>query len=195
MVLFNPGDNHACTQADGGTLDYRGLNITKEVMLELAEEVTGKGELPGFSQNVIRDEEVICYLRPLHEMVMQGISDLGKEENLLLMLSGLIQNYGQPFERCIPECRQEIEKACRFMEQHFSERISLEQICRQVGLSKSTLLRAFTKSRGIRPTVTWKRSASMRRKKCYPTACLPLKRRSGQAFQIKAILRIISPAL
>lgn len=151
VVLFNPGDNHACTQADGGTLDYRGFNISKEVMLELAEEVTGKGELPGFSKNVICDGEVICYLRPLHEMVMQGISDLGKEENLLLLLSALIQNYGQPFERCIPECRQEIEKACRFMEQHFSERISLEQICRRIGLSKSTLLRAFTKSRGITP--------------------------------------------
>lgn len=151
VVLFNPGDNHACTQADGGTLDYRGLNISKEVMLELAEEVTGKGELPGFSKNVICNGEVICYLHPLHEMVMQGISDLGKEENLLLLLSALIQNYGQPFERCIPECRQEIEKACRFMEQHFSERISLEQICRQIGLSKSTLLRAFTKSKGITP--------------------------------------------
>ena len=151
VVLFNPGDNHACAQADDGTLDYRGLNISKEVMLELAEEVTGKRELPGFTKNVIRDEEVICYLRPLHEMVMQGISDFGKEENLLLLLSSLIQNYGQPFERCIPECRQEIEKACRFMEQNFSERITLEEICHRIGLSKSTLLRAFTKSKGITP--------------------------------------------
>ena len=53
VLLFNPGDNHACVQNDGGTLDYRGFNITKEVMLDLAEEVTGKRELPGFSQNVI----------------------------------------------------------------------------------------------------------------------------------------------
>lgn len=151
VLLFNPGDNHACVQNDGGTLDYRGFNISKEVMLDLTEEVTGKRELPGFSENAIFDEEVICYLHPLHEMVMKGLCDFGKEENLLLLISMLIQRYGQPFENCIPECRGEIEKACRFMEQHFAERIYLDQICRYAGLSKSTLLRAFTKSKGVTP--------------------------------------------
>lgn len=151
VLLFNPGDNHACVQNDGGTLDYRGFNISKEVMLDLTEEVTGKRELPGFSENVIFDEEVICYLHPLHEMVMKGLCDFGKEENLLLLISMLIQRYGQLFENCIPECRGEIEKACRFMEQHFAERIYLDQICRYAGLSKSTLLRAFTKSKGVTP--------------------------------------------
>jgi transcriptional regulator GlxA family with amidase domain len=37
------------------------------------------------------------------------------------------------------------------MEEHFAERLCLDQICRQVGLSKSTLLRAFTKSKGVTP--------------------------------------------
>lgn len=151
VLLFNPGDNHACVQNDGGTLDYRGFNISKEVMLDLTEEVTGKRELPGFSENVIFDEEVICYLHPLHEMVMKGLCDFGKEENLLLLISMLIQRYEQPFENCIPECQEEIEKACRFMEQHFAERIYLDQICRYAGLSKFTLLRAFTKSKGVTP--------------------------------------------
>ena len=151
VVLFNPGDNHACVQSDDGTFDYRGFHISKRTMLDLTEEVTGRRELPGFSKNVIDDDEITCYLRPLHEMVMSGVSDFGKEENLLLLISALIQKYGQPFESCIPECPQEIEKACEWMRQHFSERISLNQICRYAGLSKSTLLRAFTKSRGITP--------------------------------------------
>lgn len=151
IVLFNPGDNHACVQSDDGTLDYRGFNITKEVMLDLAEEVTGKRELPGFSKPVIFDEEVTCYLHPLHELVMKGSYEFGKEENLLLLISLLIQRYGLPFESCIPEYREEIEKACDFMEQHFADRIYLDQICRYAGLSKSTLLRAFTKSKGVTP--------------------------------------------
>ena len=53
--------------------------------------------------------------------------------------------------QCIPECREEIEKACRFMERHFAERVCLDQICHETGLGKSTLLRAFTKSKGITP--------------------------------------------
>lgn len=151
IVLFNPGDNHACVQSDDGTLDYRGLNISKEVMLDLAEEVTGKRELPGFSQNVIYDEEVTCCLRPLHELVMKGSGEFGKEESLLLLISTLIRQYSQSFESCIPECREEIEKACAFMEEHYAERITLDWICRYAGLSKSTLLRAFTKSKGVTP--------------------------------------------
>lgn len=151
IVLFNPGDNHACVQSDDGTFDYRGFNITKEVMLDLAEEVTGNRELPVFSQNVIFDEEVTCYLHPLHELVMKGSCEFGKEENLLLLISLLIQKYGKTFESCIPECRDEIEKACAFMEQHYAERIYLDQICRCAGLSKSTLLRTFTKSKGVTP--------------------------------------------
>ncbi|MDO4307881.1 MAG: AraC family transcriptional regulator [Eubacteriales bacterium] len=151
ILLFNPGDNHACVQSDDGSLDYRRFNITKEVMLNLAAEVTGRRELPGFSKNVIFDEEVTCYLHPLHKLVMKGSCEFGKEENLLLLISLLIQRYGQPFESCIPECREEIEKACDFMEQHFADRIYLDQICRYAGLSKSTLLRAFTKSKGVTP--------------------------------------------
>ncbi len=151
IVLFNPGDSHACVQSDEGTFDYRGFNISKEIMLDLAEEVTGKQELPGFSKSVVCDEEIACHLRSLHEMAIKGTGEFKKEESLLFLLSYLIQNYGKPFESCIPECRQEIEKACEYMTVHFTEHIYLDQICRHAGLSKSTLLRAFTKEKGVTP--------------------------------------------
>ena len=151
ILLFNPGDNHACVQSDGRAMDYRGINIPGEIMLDLAEEVTGKRELPRFSENVILDEEAACCMRPLHELVMKGSREFDKEEGLLLLISLLIQRYGQPFESCIPEYRNEIEIASAFMERHCAERVCLDQICRCAGLSKSTLLRAFTKSKGITP--------------------------------------------
>lgn len=34
IVLFNPGDNHACVQSDNGALDYRGLTISKEIIVK-----------------------------------------------------------------------------------------------------------------------------------------------------------------
>ncbi len=151
VVLFHPGDSHACVQSEGGTFDYRGLNIEKKVMLDLAEDVTGRRELPGFSENVIQDREAACCLYLLHEMVMMGCAEFEKEENLLLLISLVIQRYGQPFEECIPECREEVERACTFMEQHYAGPIHLDQICGCCGLSKSTLLRAFTKSKGVTP--------------------------------------------
>ena len=151
IVLFNPGDSHACVQSDEGTFDYRGFNISKAVMLDLEEEVTGRRELPRFSKNVICHEGIACHLRSLHEMVMRGTGEFKKEETLLFLLSYIIQNYGKPSRRCVPESRQEIEKACEYMAEHFAEPIYLDQICRYAGLSKSALLRAFTKEIGVTP--------------------------------------------
>lgn len=45
ILLFNPNDNHSCVQCDGRTLDYRGVNISKETMLSLVEEITGEKAL------------------------------------------------------------------------------------------------------------------------------------------------------
>ena len=151
IILFNPGDNHSCTQTDGGLLDYRSFNISKEVMLDLVREITGTQGLPGFSQTVVRDREAACALLSLHQLVMEGSPEFGKEELLLFTLSLLLQRWGQPFPECIPDCSQEIEKVCAFMEEHYMERISLEQLCRHGGLSKSTLLRAFTRAKRVTP--------------------------------------------
>lgn len=151
VLLFNPGDNHACVQSGGGTLDYRGLNISGRVMLDLAEEAAGRRELPGFSQNVILDEEAARYLRPLHELVMKGSRGTEKKEALLLLISLLIRQYGQSLESRVPDCRDGVEKACQMMERHYAERISLDRMCRCAGLSKLTLLRAFVRSKGVTP--------------------------------------------
>lgn len=151
ILIFNPNDNHACVQCDGGTLDYRELNIPKETMLSLVEEVTEKRELPYFSENVIKNEELNTYLHSLHQMIMKGSKEFEKEETLLLLISLLIEQYGQPFANSIPECSEEIECTCEFMRAHFSEHITLEQLCKCSGFSKSTLLRAFTKSKGVTP--------------------------------------------
>lgn len=151
ILLFNPNDNHSCVQCDGGTLDYRGVNIPKETMLSLAEEITGEKALIGFSENVIKNEELNCYLHSLHQMIMNGSKEFEKEEILLQLISLLIEQYGQPFSSNIPECDEEIKHICTFMTEHFAEHITLDNLCKCSGLSKSTLLRAFTRSKGVTP--------------------------------------------
>lgn len=151
IVLFNPGDNHTCSQIDEEVLDYRGLNISKNVMQQLAEEVTGSSIEPYFSENVIADEETAYCLYSLHDMIMKGSNEFGREECLFMLIGNLIQKYSKAFNDDIPECREEIEKACEFMQRHFDDHITLDEICGYSGLSKSTLLRAFIKIKGITP--------------------------------------------
>lgn len=151
ILLFQPGDNHSCVQCGGGTFDYRGFNITKETMMNLMKEVTGEQMLPGFTKSVVQDSELICYLRELHQAVMNDRMELEKEESLLFMISLLTIRYGKPFNGCIPECREELEKICSFIQERYAERIDLEQLCQYAGLSKSTLLRSFAKGKGVTP--------------------------------------------
>lgn len=151
ILLFNPNDNHGCVQCDNQTLDYRGLNIPIQTMRTLIKEITGDSMLSGFAKNVILDEELNIYLHSLHQMVMTGGEKFEKEEMFLLFVSLLIERYGQPFEKCIPNCRKEIEHACSFMEENYAQHITLDALCECSSLSKSTLLRAFTKSKGVTP--------------------------------------------
>lgn len=151
MVLLNPELNHSCARAGERGMDFRGLNISKQVMRELTKEIIGREGLPGFSEQVIYDEELNDYFRNLHRMVMEGSKEFEKEELLLFLVEALLRKYGQSMEEILPEYREEIERACDFMKAHYGERISLEAICQCAGLSKATLLRAFTKSMGITP--------------------------------------------
>lgn len=151
ILLFNPHDNHGCTQSGGESLDYREINIPADAMLRLSGEITGEQKLRRFSQNVIADQDAALCLRSLHQMMMTGGERFAKEEALFLLLSLLMERYGQPFACHMPECSDGLEKACAFMEAHCAEHISLEQLCRCSALSRSTLLRAFTREKGVTP--------------------------------------------
>ncbi len=149
LLLFEPGDSHACAQRTGA-LSYRALNISREVMLDLAEELTGGRAVPGFLQNVISDEEAARSFRDLHRMILEG-SDAFEREERLLLVSLLFRRYAQPSPRALPECREEVRQACAFMEEHCAERISLWEISRAAGLSRSALLRVFPAAKGVTP--------------------------------------------
>lgn len=150
ILLLEPHDSHGCVQTKG-TLDYCAVNISKHVMGEMSREITGDLDLPHFSKNVIRDKEISSHFRKLHEMIMHGSSELEKEETLLFVISELIRTSGVPFLEQVSHDFKPIERACRFMEEHFAEHITLEQLCGYCSMSKSTLLRSFTKARGITP--------------------------------------------
>ncbi len=59
------------------------MNIPKETMLSLAEEITGQRVLLGFSENVIKNDELNLYLHSLHQIIMNGSKEFEKEEMLL----------------------------------------------------------------------------------------------------------------
>lgn len=151
ILLFNPFDNHACIQTDGGSLDYRAFNISKETMLNLTEKITGKKETVRFYKNTVFDEEIAQPFEMLHQAVMGSKFELNKKETLLFIIGLLIKKYAFMPERQTLNRQKEIENACNFIKRHYSKRIYLEEVCHFSGLSKSTLLRRFVKEKGVTP--------------------------------------------
>lgn len=157
ILIFNPLDNHFCRGLDGGTLTYGAFNIKADVMRETVCELTGNGELPHFTENVIRDTDLFFSLKKLHEAVMyprEHTVGFEKEELFLLTFSQLMGEYSEcpeKADRAVPECRAEIEKACLYMRENFPEHISLDTLCRLTALSRAALVRSFAKEKGITP--------------------------------------------
>lgn len=76
--MFNPGDIHTCEQIDNRTLDYRCINIKKDVMKKITFEITGKEYLPNFMEFVLFRNELTSSLKELHLMIMEEEKDLKK---------------------------------------------------------------------------------------------------------------------
>lgn len=151
VILFNPGEVHACEPVDGRTLDYRGLNIPLDVMAEVVKEVTLSEKKLHFSQPFLPQCELASSLRTLHRMVMEEESGLGKEETFLLLMGQLITEYADLAEDALEEHTGTVDKMCTWLEEHYTERVSLDQLSERSGFNKYRLLRAFTREKGITP--------------------------------------------
>ncbi|MEC1679135.1 AraC family transcriptional regulator [Bacillus mojavensis] len=152
LLLFNPRDTHSCEQIDGRTLDYRCINVMPDVMERAVEEITGAGHLPYFSHHVLFRHELTSSLQELHILISKEKQALRKEELFLHLLEELIRRYSDvTILNSIPEPSDEIKMVCEFLEEHYAENVTLNDLSELTGWSKYHLLRSFTKQKGITP--------------------------------------------
>lgn len=152
MVLFNPRDNHTCEQIDEKTLDYRCLNIKPEIMRSKVLELTGKDYLPQFTVPVASGSEQVQLLKELHGMIMEERQDFEKEEIFYFLIKQLIEEYAEPaaYEGS-GSVDTEIQSVCEYLEKNYMERISLEELAGIANRNKYSLIRSFTREKGITP--------------------------------------------
>ena len=152
LLLFNPGDNHACESENGQPLDYRCINITQSVMTKAAREIAGLEQAPIFTHHVLVQSGLTDDLRELHTMILRGDTGVQKEERFYFLLEQLLRDYTQPGEsEPKMEQRAEIRAVCDYLAANYARTVSLDALAKIACLSKYHLLRAFTKETGITP--------------------------------------------
>lgn len=152
LILFNPRDNHFCAPVDGDILDYRAVNINADVMLQAVKEITGKKFTPYFIQNVVYQSDITQSLDELYKSILGCEPQFKKDEALFFLLEQILQDYIQPFDKAdTPKPNRQIKALCNYMEEHFQENITLDDLLSMASFGKSYLLRSFTKQVGVSP--------------------------------------------
>lgn len=154
IFIFNPNDNHGCVQVSDEEFNYISFNIPKCTMRTLTEKIENKKYVHKdieFSKNVVSDKEIASYICALYTLITGTAEKFEKEEILVFIINLLLRHCERQKININNNYENEIAEICNYIEINYNQNISLEKLCSIVSLSKSTLLRAFTKEKGITP--------------------------------------------
>lgn len=152
LILFNPRDNHYCAPIDGENLDYRCVNIPVDVMTDAVKEITGLEYIPHFTCNVVYQSDITDSLNTLYQSILHHSPRFEKEEALFFLLEQVLSEYAVPArEKDNPVSMPQIQALCNYMEEHFAESITLDDLLSMTDFGKSYLLRCFTRQIGVSP--------------------------------------------
>ena len=152
LLLFNPYDVHSCEQIDGKTLDYRCINVTPDVMKKAIFDINGSESLPRFNSSVVQESDAVSSLKELHLQILNGEREFKKEELFLYLLEELMQDHSNlSFLSSAIDTSNETTTICSYLEDNYTNKITLDELSQLIGWSKYRLLRSFTKQKGISP--------------------------------------------
>lgn len=152
LILFNPRDNHYCAPIGDEPLDYRAVNVKPEVMRNAVKEIMGKDSVLHFTQNVVLQSEAAALVADVYDAILGNAPQLQKEETFFCLLEQILQEYSSTLDNVMhSEPDVQIKMLCAYMEKHFAENITLEDMLSMTSFGKSYLLRLFTKQVGVSP--------------------------------------------
>lgn len=152
LILFNPCDNHFCAPVNGEILDYRAVNISPKVMERAAREITGKEQEPRFKENVVYQSDISKSVGELYDAIVEDAPGLKKEEAFYFLIEQVLREHSVSFHEAeLPEPDRRLKCLCSYMDEHFAENITLDDLLSMTSFGKSYLLRSFTKQFGISP--------------------------------------------
>ncbi|MGL5270432.1 MAG: AraC family ligand binding domain-containing protein [Selenomonadaceae bacterium] len=152
--LTVPGEVHDGQAKDTNGWSYRMIYLPARLLQEAARQLTGRDTLPWFLPGCIDQSPLAFSLSILHNCLADPAIDvLQKESALLYWLTAFIEAYG---EENLPTFHlgQEplaISRSLAYLQENFTQPISLQALADIAKLSKYHLLRTFVKVVGMPP--------------------------------------------
>ncbi|MBN9485108.1 MAG: hypothetical protein BGO70_11020 [Bacteroidetes bacterium 43-93] len=145
VVVINPYEIHANSYFDDDSWKYRTIYVSRELM-QYVQQQTGmfKGKDLWFPNNLLEDRYLYRLLLQFHK------DEKDRVETLHVILAYLVQQYGD----IRPEnfrIDNSITEAGHYISNHFTERLTVEELAARVGMDKFKFIRSFKKQMGLTP--------------------------------------------
>lgn len=154
LFIVNPGEVHTGEAATRAGFTYRSLYPTHTMLATIAQEIAERPQpLPEFSTPVIHDPDLARLLLHTHQTLELPISTLEAESRLRSALAQLVRRHApsHPTPRPLGYERDDVAQARRYLDEHYQDAISLQQLAAVARLSPYYLNRVFRKDVGMPP--------------------------------------------
>lgn len=153
MCLINPGQVHSGIIMDtGAQVTYRMFFVKTEWLRGMAADLReGNDGLPEFTDLIARTPQLSRRLLHLNRVVSGSSERLEKQTAMMQAFSGLFFAHGgirQPKTGNEPVA---VRRAKEFLSDNIAEKVSLDCLARETGLSRYHFLRVFKKATGLPP--------------------------------------------
>ncbi|MCR2032660.1 AraC family transcriptional regulator [Anaerofustis stercorihominis] len=150
MILFNSYDNHDCRNEDNSLLKYIAVNIPKQSMEYLTYIIKDKNTLK-FKYPIIKDMGLAKQFIKVHDMIMENENEMEREELFILFMDELIDKYSKYKSLEITNENIKIQTIENYIKENYDKIISLDILSEISGFNKYSVIRSFTKIKGITP--------------------------------------------
>lgn len=153
IFVIHPGEAHTGGGLKDCSCTYRVLYPDEMLLRSVRSNSTGASRTPVFANAIIRDNETAALIRRLHITLENSATRLEQESLLVYALGRLIGRHAceKTFDLGTPREPLAIKYVRSYLEDHYSENISLSELTRLTGLSGFHLTNAFSQEVGLPP--------------------------------------------
>ena len=158
LSIIHSGETHQPDASRNITVPcaYLMMYVSPEVMLSAGREIGWwkENELPHFGKIVFDDKELVRRYLLLYRFSKLNTDRLANDIQQLEFLTFLIKNFSQASDLRIGNSSQKAIKQVReYLDAHFKQQISLDELAWLTGMSKYYLCRKFAEKVGVPPHV------------------------------------------
>lgn len=151
VFTFNPGEVHSGYAADALKVSHRSFYPTEEAVGDLARALDLAGT-PVFRTTHLSDPRSAARLRRLHELLKHSEDTLERQTATFRVLGALLQHHTS-LRGSLAEGREPraVAQVRAYLEAHYRENVSLDELAALVGLNGPYLTRTFCRAVGVPP--------------------------------------------